>query len=272
MNSLLSAPVSTNGKAHKTARINYVDPSSVDPASPERCGVRWRIGERRAGDSFVPPENHVGLAQVTPYQGFTYSRIRQDWIDEASRCRGPAWSDCRLIVRLYDVSFIEFNGLNAHRIQDHTLPAICGHMFIKLPKPGTWQLAEVGFLLRSGEFVPAARSRVAAFAPDSEVARGESHTALLVQGGGRVEEVGNLWDQERILRERRQPRLRRSLRLAAFAYEAAHLGAEGGLAQFVSELAAGQVAQGHEVHVFVPATARFETIVKLSACIISRSN
>jgi glycogen(starch) synthase len=124
-------------------------------------------------------------------------------------------------------------------------------MFVKLSRPGTWQLGEVGFLLRNGEFIPAARSQVAGFAPDAPSARG-SQAALLVTGRGQVEEIGNVWDQERILRERQQPRPRRSLRLAAFAFEAPKTDSEHGLAEFVTELAAGHAAQGHEVHVFVP--------------------
>src|SRR5207248_2876237 len=79
-------------------------------------------------------------------------------------------------------------------------------------------------------------------------------TALLVDGRGRVEEIGNLWEQEKILRERNQPRLRQPLRIAALALESLASGQQGPLARFVSELAAGQVAQGHEVHVFVPAS------------------
>jgi glycosyltransferase involved in cell wall biosynthesis len=256
MNTLLESPAAPgrmNGKPATIAKINY-EVAVNDPSQIEWLRLcAWQIGEKRATEAFTPSHNHVALAQVVPYQGFAHWRILQNWIDETSRRHGAAWNNCRLILRLYDVSFIEFNGLNAHHIQDHTLPAIGGHMFVKLPKPGTWQLAEVGFLLRGGEFVPAARSQVAAFAPDTSSARG-SHAALLVNHRGQVEEIANVWDQEKILRERRQPRLRGSLRLAAFAMAAQHTGAEGSLAQFVSELAAGQVAQGHEVHVFVPAS------------------
>jgi glycosyltransferase involved in cell wall biosynthesis len=259
MNDLLDLSHSrapTNGKAHKAAKINYVDVAGANSSDWLRL-CAWQIGEKRAADAFVPTDNHLGLAQVSPCLGFAHWRIRQAWIDEAARCRGPAWQDCRLILRLYDVSFIEFNGLNAHQIQDHSLPSICGHLFHKLAKPGTCQLAEVGFLLRSGEFVPAARSRVTAFAPETASARG-SQAALLVNDLGHMEEVGNVWDQERVLRERRQPRPRRSLRLAAFALAAQHTGSEGSLALFVSELAAGQAARGHEVHVFAPANEGFQ--------------
>ncbi|HEV3023757.1 MAG TPA: glycosyltransferase, partial [Pirellulales bacterium] len=250
-----ATPVGTIGKVIRAAKVNYQD-AATDPSSIEALRLcAWQIGERRAADALAPTDNHVGLAQVSPYQAFTHWRIRQEWVNEAMHQRGQAWHNCRLILRLYDVSFIEFNGLNAHQIHDYTLPCICGHMFVKLAKPGTWQLGEVGFLLRGGEFVPAARSRVAAFSPDAPVANG-SQAALLVTGRGPIEQVANIWDQEKILRERRQPRPRRSLRLAAFAFEARPAGSESGLGQFVSELAAGQAALGHEVHVFVPATAQ----------------
>src|SRR5262249_47282933 len=90
-----------------------------------------------------------------------------------------------------------------------------------------------------GEFVPAARSRAMPFAPDAPAPRG-SNAALFVDSRGRVEEIGNLWDQERILKERRRPKLRQPLRIAALAFGAQALGHEGTLAQFVSPRPAGR--------------------------------
>jgi glycosyltransferase involved in cell wall biosynthesis len=160
------------------------------------------------------------------------------------------------VLRLYDVSFLDFNGLNAHRLQDHDLPGLCGEFFFKLPRPGTWQIAEAGYLLRDGTFVSAARSQSVSFPPNSASSHG-SEEALLVDDRCQVESVGNVWDQERILRERRQPRLRRPLRSAAFAFASLGTGQSGSLATFVSELAAGQAALGHETHLFVPAQGEF---------------
>ncbi|MBV9125884.1 MAG: DUF4912 domain-containing protein, partial [Planctomycetes bacterium] len=104
-----------------------------------RCA--WEIGERKASEMFIPTASHVGLALVNPYQGFVHWRILHDWIDQTARGKGDAWHHCRMILRLYDVSFVIFNGLNAHAIQDHPLPSICGQRFFKLGRPGTWQLA-----------------------------------------------------------------------------------------------------------------------------------
>ena len=173
--------------------------------------------------------SHVGLAVVTPHQGFAHWRIRPAWVEHTAWPYGDGWNHSRLVLRLYDVSFIDFNGLNAHRIQDHDLPGLCGQFFFKLPRPGTWQLAEVGFLLRNDVFLPAARSQSVSFPPDA-ASHHSSQEALLVDESMHAESVGNLWEQEKFLRERRQPRLRRQLRIASFAFSAS---------PFVAELAVG---------------------------------
>ncbi|HVS37433.1 MAG TPA: DUF4912 domain-containing protein, partial [Gemmataceae bacterium] len=218
--------------------------------------VAWEIGERRAGDSYVPTENHVGLAPIAPGQGFAHWRILQPWVDGTASARGEGWRDCRLVLRLYDISFIEFSGMNAHWMHDFTLPALCGRMSLRPPRSATTLLAEVGFVLRSGEFIPAARSQPAPFPPFGPSPRG-GHAGLFVDGRGRLEEIGNVWDQERILRERRQPRLRPGLRVASFAWTSAALGHDGAPARYAAELATGQCAAGHEVHVFAPACGGF---------------
>jgi glycosyltransferase involved in cell wall biosynthesis len=216
----------------------------------------WEIGETRAADSFAPAASHVGLAMVSPGQGFAHWRILPGWVEQTAWQRGHAWHHCRLILRLYDVSYLHFNGFNAHHIQDHLLPGLCGHLFFGLSRPGTCHLAEVGFLLRSGEFIPAARSRTVHFPPNT--ASSHRSQAALYVSSRRLEEVGNLWDQERILRERRQPRLRKPLRIATLAWGASACGHEGVAARFVAELATGQYAHGHEAHVFLPASGPFQ--------------
>jgi glycosyltransferase involved in cell wall biosynthesis len=231
----------------------FTVPPPPPPSAEQLRQVAWVIGERKPADGYAPAESHVGLGPVSPAEGFAHWRIPQRWVEQTAARKGGAWHNCRPVLRLYDVSYIQFNGLNAHRIQDHTLPSLCGELFYRLPRPGSWQLGEVGFLLRDGEFIPAARSQPVPFPADAPSSRG-SHAALLVDGRGRVEEVGNLWDQERILSERRRPRLRGPLRFTALALGSVVSGQDGPAARFVSELAAGKAAQGHEVHVLIPAS------------------
>jgi glycosyltransferase involved in cell wall biosynthesis len=209
----------------------------------------WEIGEQNPADAYVPADNHVGLAAVAPNQGFAHWRIRQEWVDQTSRKRGGAWHNCRLILRLYDVSYIQFTGFNAHRIQDEPLNSLCGQRFFHIPQPGTTQMGEVGFLLKSGEFIPAARSQAAPFARNSWSSN-RDQTALYVDDRGCIDPAGNVWEQENYLRERRRPKLRRSLRIAAFALAADD---DGLPPPFIRELSFQQSALGHEVHVFLPA-------------------
>jgi glycosyltransferase involved in cell wall biosynthesis len=247
----------TNGNSHHKNGHNghvHATPQRLEAEFLRKCA--WEIGEERLADSYQPTVNHVGLGMVAPYYVFAHWRIRDDWVDRTRGSKGDAWTNCRLVLRLYDVSYIQFNGFNAHRILDVNLPGLCGHFQVKLPRPGTWELGEVGFLLRSGEFVPAARSTVTPCAPDCPSGRG-GQEALLVTPSGKVEPIGNLWDQDRILRERRQPKLRTPLRIAAFSFASRATGQEGALATFVTELAAGHRAHGHDVHVFLPASASF---------------
>jgi glycosyltransferase involved in cell wall biosynthesis len=211
----------------------------------------WEIGEQNPADAYVPVDNHVGLAAVAPNQGFAHWRIRPEWVDETARKRGGAWHNCRLVLRIYDISYIQFTGFNAHRVQDEQLHGLCGQRFFHLPRPGTTQLGEVGFLLRSGEFIPAARSQAVPFARNS-CSPNRDQTALYVDDRGRIEPAGNVWEQENFLRERRRPKLRRPLRIAAFTLTA---GEDGLPPTFLRELSFQQSALGHEVHVFLPACA-----------------
>jgi glycosyltransferase involved in cell wall biosynthesis len=237
-----------------SAQVEHRAAASAAPEAELLRRCAWEIGEEKAADAYAPADSHVGLAAVAPHQGFAHWRIQPEWVEQTARQRGGAWNHCRLVLRLYDVSYIQFTGLNANRTQDETLPGLCGQRFFRLSRPGTSQLAEVGFLLRSGEFLPAARSQTVQFARDT-FSHNRDRAALFVDDCWRIEPVGNVWEQETFLRERRRPKLRHSLRIAAFAFAA---NGDGLPSPFVRELAAHEQALGHEVHVFVPASASIE--------------
>ena len=222
--------------------------SSVDWDAEYLRSTAWDISERKPAEAFDPPENHVALAMVNPCRGFAHWRISLEWIDEMRRRRGGAWRDCRMVLRLYDVSYVIFNGLNANYIQDCSLPCACGQMFFTLHHAGTWQLGEVGFLLRNGEFIPAARSNTVSFPRASTSSHG-AVDALLVEGNLQAETIGNIWDQQNILKERRTPRLRHPLRIALLCMTLDRSGPP----EFILKLATGLGESGHDVHILSPA-------------------
>src|SRR5262245_43700700 len=131
--------VATNG----VAASNGVHHPPAPPAPPEPETLRnwsWIIGEQRPAARFAPTATHAGIGIVNPARGFAHWRLQPEWIDQTARSRGHRWQNCALILRLYDVSYIDFNGFNAHAIVDITLPNICGQMLFHLARPGTVQL------------------------------------------------------------------------------------------------------------------------------------
>lgn len=214
----------------------------------------WDISERRPADTYAPTENHVGLAMVNPCRGFAHWRILHEWIEETRRRHADAWRNCRMVLRLYDVSYITFTGLNANHIQDEPLPCICGQLFFSLPHAGTWQLGEVGFLLSNGEFIPAARSHTVSF-PRASTSSYSAQEALLVDNTMSVETIGNLWEQERLLKERKTKHLRCPLRIAILSLSLD----KSGPPEFVAKLAAGLSGSGHEVHLLANDAESFGT-------------
>jgi glycosyltransferase involved in cell wall biosynthesis len=265
-----SANGETNGYAHgyvdaeANGHVNGLPPVADEPdapAPPSAEALRqaaWEIGERCPVDKFTPTSSHVGLAAVNPTEAFAHWRILHGWVEQLAGQRGDGFRDARMVVRFYDVTCIQFNGLNAHRMHDVRIEHLTGQLFLKLPRPGTWQIAEVGFVLRHGEFVAAARSHAVAFGSDGPSHHG-SQTALLVDDKLHKEEIASLWEQGRVLAERARPKLRTKLRLASFSWDAPARGQDNTLARFVGGLASGQAAGGHETYVFTPAAPGFDT-------------
>jgi glycosyltransferase involved in cell wall biosynthesis len=233
-----------------SAQVEFRASASATPDAELLRRCAWEIGEEKPADAYAPSGNHVGLGAVAPHQGFAHWHIRPEWVDQTARQRGGAWHHCRLVLRLYDISYIQFNGFNSNRIQDEPLPGLCGQRFFQLSRPGTSQIAEVGFVLRNGEFIPAARSQSVRFARDT-VSHNRDQSALYVDDRWRIEPAGNVWEQANFLRERRRPKLRHPLRIAAFTFA---INGDGLPTPFVRELAIHEQALGHEVHVFIPAT------------------
>ena len=139
----------------------------------------WEIGAGRAHAKYVCPDSYVNLCAVAPGELFLVWRLREGWVAALAERKREIWPGHRLIIRLYDVSFIQFNGFNAHRVRDLTIDKLAGERLQALALAGSTQIAEIGYLLRTGEFVPAARSQAVAF-PSASVSANHDAAALYV--------------------------------------------------------------------------------------------
>jgi glycosyltransferase involved in cell wall biosynthesis len=172
-------------------------------------------------------------------------------VASVARQKGKQWDGARLLVRLYDVSFIEFNGLNAHQMRDIPIAGLNGEHLVGFPLSGTTQIAEVGFLLRHGEFLPAARSHAVHF-PSLTVSSQTGNASLFVDDRLTPEPVPSPWEAAAYVRERARPRLRKGLNVALLSFQTQATGQDGPVATFVSSLAAELGRQGQNAHVFAP--------------------
>ena len=164
-------------------------PSATTTAPhPDRPGVAAprRLGDRRApgrANPTSPTENHVGLAPVAPARasptGASWSRgsIRRP-VPGATPGATAGWCCASMMSPLSNST-----ASTPTRCTTTPLPALCGRTFFKQPRPATTQLAEVGFLLRNGEFIPAARSRATPFPPPGPSPHG-GHAGLFVDDRG----------------------------------------------------------------------------------------
>ncbi len=66
----------------------------------------------------------------------------------------------RIVLRVYDVTFIEFDGTNAHRTFEIPLSHGVRNYYINLPMPGAHYLAEIGYYDESGQYRSLLRSNL----------------------------------------------------------------------------------------------------------------
>jgi hypothetical protein len=131
-------------------------------------------------------------------------RLRKDYADDFEKSR---W-----VLRSYDVSFINFDGTNAHRFFDTGIDLDARSWYLNLASPGTAWCVDLGFILPDGRFVMVVRSNIIALPldgpswvtdeewmiPDDEFRRLYGMSVGL--GPNVTSPVGKLW-QERLKKD-----------------------------------------------------------------------
>lgn len=248
------------GHSSESARPVYVPPAvRLDVETLRRHA--WEIGSRRSHAKYVCPDSYVNLCAVSPGEAFAVWRLQPAWVHATAERKREVWQGARLVIRLYDVSFIEFNGFNAHRIRDVGIDGLAGERLMSFPLSGTTQLAEIGYLLRHGEFVPGARSCATVF-PAMTVSASHDVSALYVDDRLAPEPVASPWEGASYLRERSKPRLRKGLRIAMLSFHGTPGATSDAVGTFVGSLAGELAGQGMEVHVLAPGRDDFREPVE----------
>jgi len=126
-------------------------------ACQELRDVCWSLGT-----AFPAPftAERIGAVMVRPRFYFLHWHIPQESIDRLRAAQGDAFGGSRLVIRIYDVTDIIFNGFNAHRWFDITVNSPTGSYYAVIDWPGRNMLLEAGFRLVNNTFCPCVRSPV----------------------------------------------------------------------------------------------------------------
>lgn len=118
--------------------------------------------ERREAEFNFPHSygDHKIVAMVRdPWWIYSYWEIssqRENEVIEAIRKRGS--SPQKSVLRVYDITDIDFNGSNANSYFDIELSGLASNWYINVGKPNRSWVIEIGIIAQNGEFFRLARS------------------------------------------------------------------------------------------------------------------
>lgn len=133
------------------------DPNPIeDPDEFEPDELR-RIAEGISAE-FPPPRlgTELVLLDVDPRRAHAYWNIDPEDFADARLDAGQP--DAPLVLRMYDVTGVMFDGSNAHEVFDHEIQGLQGHWYLDLFKHGRTYVAEIGFRRSDGSLAFLARS------------------------------------------------------------------------------------------------------------------
>ncbi|AIE60738.1 DUF4912 domain-containing protein [Bacillus methanolicus] len=106
----------------------------------------------------VHRDDHLCIWLVSPNKLYSFWRLSEEQKMLISNYYQRSFSDFQLVLRLYDVTCILFNGSNAHDVFEIYLPQDNKCWFFEGLKPNRCYCAELGIKLSDQKFLPILRS------------------------------------------------------------------------------------------------------------------
>jgi len=98
------------------------------------------------------------LMEIDPYRIHAYWEVTPHDHEAALTQLGPERATAQWVLRFYDVTYIDFDGTNAHSSFNHPIDLATGSWYVKLWSSEKTYCTELGAVAPSGRFVPACRS------------------------------------------------------------------------------------------------------------------
>src|SRR5512145_2483111 len=117
--------------------------------------ICWELGA-----SFPPrlSGNRIVLAASHPRLGYASWAVEQGSINALQARLGGRFEGARYVIRMYDITDVVFNGLNAHSFFDVGIAGLSGRYYVPIPQGDRNLMAEIGFVLHDGSFHALTRS------------------------------------------------------------------------------------------------------------------
>ena len=95
-----------------------------------------------------------------PWWLYSYWEVKAATYQKLKNELGPLFDTAQQALRVYDVSFINFNGSNAHRYFDIALAHPASSWYIDTGSPGRSWCVDLGLKLSDGRFITIVRSNI----------------------------------------------------------------------------------------------------------------
>lgn len=155
----------------------YVPEWRVPPGSAEPSLSQGRVSESKYYTGGGPAEasrayaelprdygrERIALLPRDPHMVFGYWEVSRERLDREKALFGR---DSRLCVRIYDVTGVRFDGVNATAYYDQEVSELAGSWYFDLGRPARSLCAELGLLAPNGRFHSLTRSAVVTMPPE----------------------------------------------------------------------------------------------------------
>jgi hypothetical protein len=106
-------------------------------------------------------EDRIVLMVRDPYWVHVYWEVTRESLLKARRSLGEEWREAGSVLRVYDITGVDFDGTNSNSFFDIEISGGATNWYVNTQVPNRTYCVEIGLLSRSGTFVALARSNPA---------------------------------------------------------------------------------------------------------------
>jgi len=112
-------------------------------------------------------ENYLVLLVRDPYCLFAYWELTGEQRGLVTGEFGCSWGEVPLLLRLYDVTGLNFDGRNAHSFKDISVHALADNFYLQELEANKGYCVDLGVIAPDGRFVTIVRSNTVATPRDT---------------------------------------------------------------------------------------------------------